>query len=36
MKLLNGITENITDQMEEIRYFVADVMSVDEEECDSR
>ena len=36
VKLLNNVTENITDQMEEIRYFVADVTSVDEEECDSR
>lgn len=36
MKLLNNVTENITDQMEEVRYFVADVVSVDEEECDTR
>ena len=36
MKLLNNVTENITDQMEEVRYFVADEVSVDEEECDTR
>ena len=36
MKLLNNVTENITDQMEEVRYFVSDVVSVDEEECDTR
>ena len=36
VKLLANATENITDLMEEIRYFVADVVSVDEEECDSR
>ena len=36
MKLLNNVTENITDHMEEVRYFVADVVSVDEEECDTR
>ena len=35
VKLLANATENITDLMEEIRYFVADVVSV-EEECDSR
>ena len=33
---LNEVMGNITDIMEEIRYFVADVKSVDEEECDSR
>ena len=34
--MLTKATENITDLMEEIRYFVADVKSIDEEECDSR
>ena len=33
---LNEVMGNITDIMEEIRYFVADEKSVDEEECDSR
>ena len=33
---LNEVMGNITDIMEEIRYFIADVKSVDEEECDSR
>jgi hypothetical protein len=34
--MLTKATENITDLMEEVRYFVADVKSIDEEECDSR
>ena len=31
-KRLNEVIENITDLMEEIRYFVAETQSVDDEE----
>ena len=34
--ILNQTTESIRDLMEEIRYFIAEIESVDEEECDSR
>lgn len=34
--ILNQTTESIRDLMEEIRYFIADIESVDEDECDSR
>ena len=34
--ILNQTTEIIRDLMEEIRYFIADIESVDEDECDSR
>ena len=34
--MMHTVAEDITELLEEIRYFVADVKSVDEEECDSR